>query len=187
MATNALDGTIQSFCRENPDIFGEDEAIKEGLAKRLSKELRNSFLQTFGAPVTGRVSDFIPFLPFTNGEQAVVVHKLLLELTQKVREPINLSHGPEEQLLGGVKLQIRRDASVCCVLANTEYSPELGARSLSAAAKIVEDMIVESYLDESEEIAECKEMREFIVDVSGKDVMVTKVQAKRPQRTIHEK
>lgn len=37
------------------------------------------------------MSEFIPFLPFSPEEQAVVVHKFLLELGSKVRAPVQLS------------------------------------------------------------------------------------------------
>jgi len=174
LATNALDNTIQNFCRDNPDILGDDESKKQHLAKKLSKDLRRAFLQRFHAPVTGRVSSFIPFLPFSAGEQAVVTHKFLLELAHKVWRPISLAAGPNQQLLGGVRLHIRRDASLCAALAGTEYDPQLGARSLANAVKHIEDHLVEKYLEENKEIVENEDMRDFVVDVKGEDIIVTK-------------
>ncbi|KAJ9158282.1 ATPase, aaa-2 [Coniochaeta hoffmannii] len=197
LATNALDDTIIQFCGANPAILqqgndggsanggtngngGDDDAASQRLAKKLATALRAAFLDRFGAPVTGRVSDFIPFLPFSRGEQAVVVHKFLLEMAGRVRDPVRLRPGPEadgEQLLGNVRLRVRRDTSVCARLAETEYSEELGARSLRKAVEDVQDRLVESYLDEDREIEEGEGeglIQEFVVDVKGDEVVVSK-------------
>jgi hypothetical protein len=104
-----------------------------------------------------------------------VVHKYLRELAQKVRTPINLSPGANEQLLGNVQIKIRRDASVCRTLAEAEYHSDLGARSLITGAKIVEDRLVEVYLDVDEKIRESDSVVQFVVDVNGGDVTVNMV------------
>ena len=109
----------------------------------------------------------------------MVVHKYLLELEQKVRQPINLAPGPNEQLLGNVRMRIRRDASVCRILAEAEYHSDLGARSLITGAKMVEDMLVEAYLDVDEKIRESDTVVEFLVDVNGTDVVANMVPPKR--------
>ncbi|KAH6678223.1 P-loop containing nucleoside triphosphate hydrolase protein [Halenospora varia] len=173
LATNACDNTIQEFCKlhEQPIFQDDDQDEKLRLMKRLSKELKEDFLSQFGSPITGRISAFLPFLPFTPSEQAVVVHKYLLELAQKVRSPVNLTPGPDEHLLGNVKLRIRRDASVCRVLADEEYHQELGARSLITAVKTIEDMLVEVYLDVDQEIGQDEEMVEFVVDINGGEIV----------------
>ncbi|OTA94945.1 hypothetical protein M434DRAFT_381613 [Hypoxylon sp. CO27-5] len=175
LATNALDDTINEFCEDNKDIYSQDEARKEKEAKRLSKELKNAFLTIFDAPITGRVTDFIPFLPFSEEEQAVVAHKFLLELREKVRQPIRLSETEDEQLLGNVKLHIRQDGAVCRALAKSEYHPNLGARSLHTAVKHeVEAKLLESYLQEDDEIREDVGMTDFVVSVNDGEIMVTK-------------
>jgi ATP-dependent Clp protease ATP-binding subunit ClpA len=141
------------------------------------RDTNPSFLQS---PLTGRVSAFLPFLPFRPGEQAVVVHKYLLELSQKVRTSINLSAGENEQLLGNIRLRIRRDASVCRAIAEQEYHPDLGARSLLTAVKsLVEDVLVESYLEVEKGISETEKMMEFVVDVNGEQVLVDMVNDER--------
>jgi ATP-dependent Clp protease ATP-binding subunit ClpA len=141
------------------------------------RDTNPSFLQS---PLTGRVSAFLPSLPFSPGEQAVVVHKYLLELSQKVRTSINLSAGENEQLLGNIRLRIRRDASVCRTIAEQEYHPDLGARSLLTAVKsLVEDVLVESYLEVEKGISETEKMMEFVVDVNGEQVLVDMVNDER--------
>lgn len=127
------------------------------------------------APITGRISDFLPFLTFSVGEQSVIIHKALLELGRKVQQAVNLSGGPEEKLLGNVRLRIRRDASVCRALAESEYHSDLGARSLIAAAEKIKRLLVEEYLKVDDEITEGSGMSEFIIDVNGGEVVVNMV------------
>jgi hypothetical protein len=103
------------------------------------------------------------------------VHKSLLELGRKVQRPVNLKEGPDEQLLGNIRLRIsRRDASICKLLAESEYHADLGARSLIAAAEKIKKLLVEEYLNIDEEIAEGDGMTDFIIDVNGAEVVVNK-------------
>ena len=102
----------------------------------------------------------------------MIVHKALLELGRKVREPVNLSDGADEKLLGNVRLYIRRDASVCRNLAESDYHADLGARSLIAAAEKIKRLLVEEYLDVDEEIVEGGSMTDFIIDIRGGEVVV---------------
>ncbi|KAG0646262.1 Chaperone [Hyphodiscus hymeniophilus] len=185
LATNALDSTIQSFCKlHHKPIFEEnDETEKLRLMKSLSKAIKENFLSHFGSPVTGRISDFIPFLPFSPGEQAVVVHKFLLELGDKVRGPVNLVPGSKEQLIGNVRMRIRKDASVCRILAQEEYHSDLGARSLIMGARKLEDLLVEVYLQVDEEIRESEKMVDFVVDVNGSEVIAKMVEQKVGEQT----
>jgi hypothetical protein len=106
------------------------------------------------------------------------VHKFLLELGQKVRGPVNLASGPKEQLLGNIRLKIRKDALVCRILAEAEYHSDLGARSLIMGARKLEDVLVEAYLEVDEEIRESGEMVDFMIDVNGSEVIAKMVKQK---------
>jgi ATP-dependent Clp protease ATP-binding subunit ClpA len=99
-----------------------------------------------------------------------------MELAHRVRQAINMSPGPTEQLLGNVNLRIRRDASVCQILAEEGYDEDLGARSLITAVKaVIEDTLVESYLDVDEEIREDQGVTQYVVDIRRGEVEVTMV------------
>lgn len=95
-----------------------------------------------------------------------------------MQRPVNLSEGPEEQLLGNVRLRIRRDASVCRALAESEYHSNLGARSLIAAGEKIKRMLVEEYLSIDEEITEGDGISEFFIDVNGGEVVVNMITGK---------
>ncbi|KAM0511188.1 hypothetical protein ACHAPE_010139 [Trichoderma viride] len=171
LATNALDNTILDFCEDNEAITGDDGDEKSRQVRKLSQQLRESFLQQFGAPVTGRISDFIPLLPFSAGEQAVITHKCLLGLAQDLRLPICLIKGPSERLIGNIRLLIRRDGTVCTTLAKSHYHVKLGARSLMAGAEKVKRIVLDVYLDDDEEITEQDGLRDFVVDVDDGDIV----------------
>lgn len=171
LATNALDNTILDFCEENDFTVGDIGDEKSRLVRKLSQQLRESFLQQFGAPVTGRISDFIPLLPFTVGEQAVITHKCLLGLAQDLRLPICLIKGPSERLIGNIRLLIRRDGTVCSTLAKSHYHVKLGARSLMAGAEKVKRIVLDVYLDDDEEITEQDDLRDFVIDVDDGDIV----------------
>jgi hypothetical protein len=113
----------------------------------------------------------LPFLPFSKGEQSVIVHKYILEFSRKIQKAINLSIGPKEQLIGNARLLVRRDASLCRILADAEYHPVLGARSLISAVSSVEDMLVELYLSVDEEIVETEGFTEFVIDVVAGEIV----------------
>jgi ATP-dependent Clp protease ATP-binding subunit ClpA len=119
------------------------------------------------------MTDFIPFVPFSLGEQAVVAHKFLRELSRKVQESVNLSEGRDERLVGNVTMHVKHDASVCTTLAEAEYSRDLGARSLNGAVKEVEDKLLEVYFEQSDEIIEGGKILEVVVDAHAGEVLVT--------------
>ncbi|KAL6904371.1 P-loop containing nucleoside triphosphate hydrolase protein [Trichoderma evansii] len=168
LATNALDNIILDFYKKNDTIAGDDGNERSRLVRELSQQLRENSLQKFRAPVTGRISDFIPFLPFSAGEQAVITHKYLLELAQDLRLPICLI---KERLIGNIRLLVRRDGTVCSTLAKSHYHEELGARSLMSGAEKVKGIILDVYLNDDEEITERDDLRDFVIDVDDGDIV----------------
>lgn len=106
------------------------------------------------------------------------MHKYLLKLGQKVRRPVHLVQDRKQRLLGNINLKIRKDASVCRILAEAEYHPDLGARSLRKGAKIVEEILVEAYLEVDEDIRESQKMVDFVVDINGSEVIAKMVKQK---------
>ena len=102
----------------------------------------------------------------------MVTHKYLLELGSTVQGPVDLSHGNREKLLGDVRVRIRRDASVCRILAKAEYHADLGARSLINGVETIKHQLVEAYLEVDEQIMESLHKSTFLVDVHGDEILV---------------
>ncbi|ERF69675.1 hypothetical protein EPUS_03667 [Endocarpon pusillum Z07020] len=176
LATNALDKKIIDFCDRNEAIFDEDNSTKrEKLLEELTSAMRDDFMSVFKPPLTGRISAFVPFLPFSRSETCVGAHKYLLELTNEVLRPINTKPGPEEQLLGNIRLKIRSDVSVCKVVVK-DYDPELGIRSLKKAVRDrVASLLDIEYMSMHEVISEGLPMEDYSVFVSDGRVRVKSV------------
>ncbi|KAH8684359.1 P-loop containing nucleoside triphosphate hydrolase protein, partial [Tricladium varicosporioides] len=130
LATNQLDGRITEFCKKNSKIFDEDDLeTRDDLIDELKEQMKDGFVEHFQPPLTGRISAFIPFLPFSFLEQCVGAHKYVIELMNDVRLPVNMSPKGRRQLMGNIKLRVPLDATVCRHLADG-YDAKLGIRSL---------------------------------------------------------
>lgn len=124
-------------------------------------------------PIAGRISEFIPFLPFTPGEQAVVVHKSLLELNSSVRKMISLPKGPNKRLIGRVEVHLQNYTLVCTTTVREWYNKDQGARNLNRGVQKIKERLVEEYLDIYEEITEHSGEVDFFVDVVGEEIGAT--------------
>ncbi|KAK3714028.1 hypothetical protein LTR37_008057 [Vermiconidia calcicola] len=166
MATNLGDQDITSFYRD----YLEDET-PDAKAKvqydELTDNLKGRFRDTFGAPMAGRMRNVAPFFPFDPNEQAVVVHKFLMELVEQVRVPVSTSaltaHYP-----GHVHLAIKNDGKLCAHLAGKSYIEELGARSLVSAIDDVRIAFFTAFTDTDElvdEVMNLGPLMKFVVQM----------------------
>ncbi|KAL8894325.1 MAG: hypothetical protein Q9192_004413 [Flavoplaca navasiana] len=96
----------------------------------LQRALEQSFKATLGAPLTGRLSAIIPFLPFSKEEQAVTTYKFMRKLFNESRKPISVE---ANHLARHLFLNFVEDGALASFIAEKYYSPELGARSLLKA------------------------------------------------------
>jgi hypothetical protein len=92
------------------------------------------------------------------------------------KRPVNVQPGPEEQFIGDIKLRIRRDASVCRLIAKEGYDGDLGIRSMiNAVRDLVELSLEQSYLAVNKLIEERQEAAEYLLDVRNKEIAITAV------------
>ncbi|POS77932.1 hypothetical protein DHEL01_v203673 [Diaporthe helianthi] len=158
LATNAFDDTILKFCEENKTALFESDnlATAEKLVKGLCKTLRTESISQFGAPLTGRITEFVPFLTFSKIEQAAVVHKYLTEVGRDLANPVVVTREEEKQrFLGDIDLQVRKDYSACRIIARDEYVEQLGARSvINGVNRMIEGEVIDHYLNMEDEIRE---------------------------------
>ena len=129
LAANFADEIIKDFWA----TYIEDQSDQER-EKAPFRQLQNSVKclvkYTIGAPLTGRITSVVPFLPFTEAEAAVVAYKFMREIGQKVRNPISTRSG---DLKRHVFLHFVDDGKLASYLAKKEYEVDLGARSLATA------------------------------------------------------
>ncbi len=81
----------------------------------------------FRAPLVGRLSIIVPFLPFDKGEQAVATYKFMREMWNERRKPINTS---TNELIQHIHLNYVNEGQIATHLAKKGYSVLTGARPL---------------------------------------------------------
>lgn len=173
LATNTFDKTIHEFCDANPGFLSDSKGTSTSnpLAKRLCKTLRVESIAEFGAPLTGRITEFVPFLTFSAVEQAVVAYRNLREAGMQLPMPVvTSSEGPQQRLVGNIDLRVARDYSTCRIIAETEYVQQLGARSLFKGVKrLVESEVLEHYLSVDDEIVQGQDVATYRVESTEDD------------------
>ena len=130
LATNKGEECINQFWVDNLKDRTEEQQNDAPFGD-LRVSLKRSIMSNIGKPLTGRISQFIPFFPFTEGEQAVVAYKFLRGLSNDVRGPINVE---AREFARHLYLNFIDDGKIAQCLAKESYDNELGARSLKTAA-----------------------------------------------------
>lgn len=170
MATNAFDDTIHAFCKsKHKTLFqSTDQTAIQKEVKGLCKTIRKEAISKFSAPVTGRITEFVPFLTFSGAEQAGVVHKCLTELAMELAKPVVIPDDKKKiRFVGKIDLQVPKDYSVCRAIAEEEYLEELGARSLiSGVRRLIDNEVMEDYLEIDEEIREDQDIITIRVELN---------------------
>lgn len=116
----------------------------------LQRQLEQSFQSTLGAPLTGRVSAIIPFLPFSKEERAVTTYKFMRKLFNETRKPVSVE---VNHLARHLFLNFVEDGRLASFIAEKYYSPELGARSLLKAVNTqICHKLTNAFLAQGEEI-----------------------------------
>lgn len=113
----------------------------------------SQLLISFAQPaVTGRISSFLPFFPFSREEAGVINHKFLRSLGDKIRQPIDL-HSKPPRPVGHLHLSLVNDGDLCKFLAE-DYIEELGARSIQNCVDGLADELFKHYTASEDEVTE---------------------------------
>ncbi|KAI1297065.1 P-loop containing nucleoside triphosphate hydrolase protein [Xylaria venustula] len=101
LATNKFYNTIHQFCKTHREDFSENatDQRKFRLFRQLETRLKKERLAHFGAPLSGRISQTVPFLTFLDDEAAIVADKRIMELEAALSRQIKLSSNKEDQNL----------------------------------------------------------------------------------------
>ena len=129
LAANFADEIIKDFWGTYIKDQSDQEHDKAPF-RQLQNSVRSSVKNTIGAPLTGRITSVVPFLPFIEAEQAVEAYKFMREIWHRVRNPINTGSG---DLKRHTFLHFVDDGKIALYLAKKEYEIDLGARSLACA------------------------------------------------------
>lgn len=145
LAANLGEQLIQKFWSTSMENAGQTHPVQVDYDK-LCTLLENVAIRTFGAPLTGRLSYTIPFLPFNDLEQAVTTYKFMREFKNEIRKPVNV----EAKLFPRrLILNYKDDGQLAQHLASNYYSHELGARSLQKAVhRHVKQKLAHAFLNE---------------------------------------
>ncbi|KAF1999400.1 P-loop containing nucleoside triphosphate hydrolase protein [Amniculicola lignicola CBS 123094] len=152
IATNFGDTIIEQFYDRNMKLLSDDAKDKFDLTP-LQDNLIKGYEQQFGAPFTGRTRLMVPFLPFSHGESAVVLHKFLLQHQDRVRKPIDL-RDDVKHYIGHIRLGIEQDGKFCSQVSEKYYRKGLGARSFLRAVDEVQDRLTAEYTNSDDLVTE---------------------------------
>ena len=94
------------------------------------------------------IDHVIPFLPFSKDDAAVLAHKLLLDLSDRLRKPIDASQG---DFKGPIHLTFPDETSLCRKLADEGYfaTPQArgaGAKAIGRRVRRLESILAEHWL-----------------------------------------
>ncbi|KAI1141992.1 P-loop containing nucleoside triphosphate hydrolase protein [Hypoxylon sp. FL0543] len=170
LSTSKFDDTISDFVIENGDLHDSDLRSERYLTLRrqLHRRIRNQCIASFGAPLTSRITEIIPFLTFNMEEQALIADKYIMELESLIAGPVVKSADPDEdRLIGNVQLQIANNASVCSIIANEHYLPEFGASSISHGVDAtITSQLISRYLEDGDDFSEDQAETKYRVGTS---------------------
>ena len=145
LAANLGEGIIQEFWSTSMKGRTENQQVHVD-SDKLSALLEGVAIQKFGAPLTGRLSYTIPFLPFSDLEQAVATYKFMREFQNEIRKPVNVQAKLFPRRL---VLKYTNDGHLAQRLAKQYYNHELGARSLQKAVhRHIKQKLAHAFLNE---------------------------------------
>ncbi|ETS77033.1 hypothetical protein PFICI_10907 [Pestalotiopsis fici W106-1] len=157
LATNAFDNMIHSFHEKNKaGLESDDVNEQERLVNELCQQLRRESISKWGAPLTGRIKTFMPFLRFSDAESIIVAHKGFMDYEAEVAKPIVLAKDPKhDRYIGNVRIAVKNDSSLFSRLSKENYIPETGARGIfDGVERELIDPLTEMYLKDGEDFDE---------------------------------
>ena len=150
LTSNLGQETISKFWASHLQDQSEEQQ-KKAPFDQLDKALRQNAIREWGAPLTGRLTEIVPYFPFNKGEQAVATFKFMRELWNKARKDINTD---ENEFFGHLFVNFTDEGQIASHLAARYYDHETGARSLSQAVNHeIEKRLYYEFLKQNEEIS----------------------------------
>ena len=149
LAANLGEEVIGRYWSTNIEGHNEEHQTHVNF-DNLSSMLEKVMIKTFGAPLTGRLSYIVPFLPFTNLEKAVATYKFMREFRNEIHKPIDVQGKLFPRRL---ILEYHEDGQLAQHLAQRGYVHELGARSLQKVVhRQIKQKLAHAFLREETKI-----------------------------------
>lgn len=127
LASNLGTETINKFWTEHLKDRSQDQQ-KKAPYHELRTTLQQNVTAALGAPLVGRLTMIVPFLPFDEGEQAVAAYKFMRRMWNERKKPINIERN---ELVQHIHVNYIDDGQIATYLAKKGYSIETGARPLA--------------------------------------------------------
>lgn len=151
LATSLGEPAISKFWNDYLKDRSEDEQNKAPFAG-LHRSLYQTVKRDFGSPLACRITTIVPFVPFNEGEQAVVAYKFMRSLWQEVRKPINVD---AKDVIRHVYVNFVDDGQIAKYIAAEYYDPQAGASSLlRGVTKEIQAKLARAWYQEEEVIVD---------------------------------
>ena len=131
LAATLGESAISSFWDAHLKDRSEEEQ-KRAPFREIDRSLSQIVKRDFGSPLARRLTRIVPFLPFSEGEQAVAAYKFMRRLWHEVRKPINVE---SKDLVRNLFVNFVDDGQIAKHLAAEHYDPQAGASSLRLAVE----------------------------------------------------
>ena len=153
LTTNAFDNDISKFERENPGLRFQSPTSE--VEQRTDKILRTKAQKRFSPSFAGRISAFVPFLSFAQGE-AIEEQEVQVLVDKAMQKTFDFHSDSEAN--GHTSITVFAPAKTCgdfVTLAQTFFSKEEGMRSVTRCMeRYISDIIVNMWaqgdLDQNE-------------------------------------
>eukprot|EP00798_Chlamydomonas_sp_ICE-L_P014731 gene14731-20775_t len=149
LTTNAFDRTVIDYSSKTDEVYNARGATMEqldGIMSEFDDLLHTQAKSCFGAAIASRIHKIVPFLPFNEREQAVVVNHMIWQFAADLRKPVV----PNKTLMGDIHLDFKREdeEKLCSALAEEFYCNETGARKMKTQiTQKLDGNLKEKFLD----------------------------------------
>ncbi|KZS88297.1 hypothetical protein SISNIDRAFT_470291 [Sistotremastrum niveocremeum HHB9708] len=125
LTTNVVDPIVTSFSEHFQDKFVNGQPTNSQM-EELRKSIQDDTRRVFGPAMAGRITKFLPFIPFNEIERRVIASECFLAMKRMlVQSPVKKSD-PRAPIY----VQLEDELRVLGEIASNHYDPHSGARSI---------------------------------------------------------
>ncbi|KAF2831758.1 hypothetical protein CC86DRAFT_143054 [Ophiobolus disseminans] len=137
-------GESQIFAAYDMNVLKGVKKARDMDIPKIQRQLKQQFGWHFKTHFASRIMEIIPFMPFSVEEQAVVTHRFITELNERIKRPINLDK-KVKRYFGHSQIVLFNSKLICTKIAEQEFDRDMGARSLKNVVKRIEIEFADVY------------------------------------------